>query len=402
MKTPQPPSPQRTDPAPPTEPPHHKPIKLIIIAILLALGALVGVIGYQTIRIPKNIETWPTPVPQESIPPSPVADDLSDWETYRNEEYGFEFQYPSYLYINSQLNNQSLTDDIVTLTSQDFQLISGGTEDGAVQQGFMLRMSEVDDPSFNKDNFISDRCSFATNYSICEHRTIDGYSSVFLSNENTNSATLFVKKENVIYDLEIRFSPYETEQEYERLFGQILSTFRFLDNSQDTIQIENGNAYLIQEDEQQLLADKNDFKEASYAPPITFTDALISPDQRKILLIAQGGISANLLFYSDLNNISFKYINTVSQAMWSHNSQYVAFTSTIADAGGNYYLGIYDTNSHQTVDVSEQSSIRGIPSYSNIRWQEDDSGIIVHYMAQDEIPYGKKVGEGDITIPVIL
>ncbi|MBI4137375.1 hypothetical protein HY469_04900 [Candidatus Roizmanbacteria bacterium] len=410
--------PQPVEPAVQPEPSHHKPIKIIIVAILLALAAFVGVVGYQIVQLNQSWRFSEPPEMMEPIneqPPSPAEVDMSDWQTYRNEKYGFEFDYPATWKLNTfEKPGTPEVNDSISIGVMDTVPPQKEGFGGNSSSSFFISNDHRKNLPENLTEANEYYLEYLTNYvpgisyhspevTSQEEIILDGYTAIrsVITLQEPSEYPYFNNQIILVYfPLNDEFWTIQLSGENTAALDQILSTFRFLDKSQDKIQILDGNAYLVQDGKQQLVANKDDFKEDSYAPPIIFTDAIVSPDQYKVLLIAQGGISAELLFYSDLNNVSFKYINTVSQAVWSHDSRYVAFTSKIADAGADYYLGIYDTNSHQTVDISKQSSINGIPSYSNIRWQEDDSGIIVHYTAQDEIPYGMKVGEGDITIPL--
>lgn len=62
--------------------------KLTILAILIALAVVGGVAYWASVR-----EAEPV-APQTPPPASAPLPNTAAWQTYRNEEYGFEFQYP--------------------------------------------------------------------------------------------------------------------------------------------------------------------------------------------------------------------------------------------------------------------------------------------------------------------
>lgn len=70
----------------------HGFANLPIIIIALAVIAAVG--GYLIVMNRRLVPPWP---PQAQTPTSTVSGvDISDWQTYRNAQYGFEVKYPSY------------------------------------------------------------------------------------------------------------------------------------------------------------------------------------------------------------------------------------------------------------------------------------------------------------------
>jgi hypothetical protein len=87
---------------------------LLLLALALLLGVSVFSIWKQsTVVAPTTPEPIVTPEPTPQPTPSDQPIDTSDWKTYRNEEYGFEFRYPEkYFYINETTNYDGDDSDI--------------------------------------------------------------------------------------------------------------------------------------------------------------------------------------------------------------------------------------------------------------------------------------------------
>lgn len=94
---------------------NQKPILLaIVFAALLVIGGVFWVMQKHPVAVNQLVATDPvaeTPVQTESENPI----DTSDWKTYRNEEYGFEFKYsesfahpvPGEIYEGTKLRDSS-------------------------------------------------------------------------------------------------------------------------------------------------------------------------------------------------------------------------------------------------------------------------------------------------------
>jgi hypothetical protein len=174
------------------------------------------------------------------------------------------------------------------------------------------------------------------------------------------------------------------------------------------LKIINGNVYrIVSHKPPELLVDKNGctYEGGSTGDINTFS---LSPDGTKIYITVNPGISMDYLCYVNFSNGKTQYINFASEAAWSHNSRYIAFSYKHADAGPVTDVVVYDTQSEKQQLLADARIFPQIPNltfdflgYSNISWVNNDSGVKVHYYAfKGNMPFGDKISEGDIVLPI--
>lgn len=89
---------------------------IFLTIVLFSLGLAVGAAWYSSkIKSIKPIELKFSSVPTPVAMPTPVADNISDWQVYRNEEYGFEVKYP----IKDWVINEYQDDNCSVLNDKD-------------------------------------------------------------------------------------------------------------------------------------------------------------------------------------------------------------------------------------------------------------------------------------------
>lgn len=180
---------------------------IVIIILFLSLGA-VGFLMYQNQQLKQQIAILTKPIP--SPIPTTIPDEADNWKTYNNNKYNFSFKYPSQWIVEEvndkflYLNNKKI-DNSVTQTNQVFFTLSINTEK---EEATWLRnrLNEVSNSNIETINNIK--------YIITDLRShsIGGYS--FIHAET-------VDKNDVVY----RFGL--SDENYERYFAKILSTFKF-------------------------------------------------------------------------------------------------------------------------------------------------------------------------------
>lgn len=172
----------------------------------------------------------------------------------------------------------------------------------------------------------------------------------------------------------------------------------------EEVKIIDGSVYRVSAiGKKELLLDKQNYQDKGVS---NFIEVSLSPDKSNVLLFAQGGISIPFLYYTPLFKINMQYIDITQEAVWSHNSRYIAYINGPAEALTNSEIHIYDTTLNKKIDISNKPTIKNLSydylTFTNISWSEDDSGIKVHYIARGgEAPRGETLGEGDIILPLV-
>lgn len=76
-------------------------IAILIVAILIIAGGA-GYYSHTSYKVYREIKT------PETVKPEQVVDETANWETYKNEKYGFEIQYPPQYLLKETLEDKSV------------------------------------------------------------------------------------------------------------------------------------------------------------------------------------------------------------------------------------------------------------------------------------------------------
>ncbi len=147
----------------------------------------------------------------------------------------------------------------------------------------------------------------------------------------------------------------------------------------------------------QLLVEKRElmYKDLEKSTLFTITKYDFSPDNSKILIHAQGAISAEVLFLVECEGGMVTPIDPGAEAMWSDDSKYIAYTSRNADIGP-LGLHVYDSESKKEVDLKMPKNVAYM-DFSKPHWN-DTYTVSADYYLLNAIPQGKVVKKGQITI----
>lgn len=191
------------------------------ILIVLILAVLIG--GYLVYQN----QPKPTPSPQPTNQLSPASDETANWKTYTNSKYGFSFKYPSDLVV-SEPGSIRLTNEVPMSQVASDKYINILIFVHSIDPQIDLKKWVEKDTTRNRPD--------GTVGSIVVG-TIENYKSSSLQGftyhggaEVNIKHVVIQKKDNIIdftLDCYQTGCSYKDNPDAERIFNQILSTFKF-------------------------------------------------------------------------------------------------------------------------------------------------------------------------------
>lgn len=212
------------NPVPASAPPSPKKFPLNLILIILIFIAIFSAGAYIVIKNQSNKQPPPpTPTVQPSqISPSPTIDETSNWKTYRDEKYSFQFLYPQDLF----LKKSEKFPDSIFLTKYDIDIENGQNEGPFALISIMI---------WDKNDFLEPLNLLGLDKR--ENIMVDGVKAVKVSGIKPEGQYLAgIYYQQVFFSINdkiISLLFYEDPSNNIKLLDQILSTFKFLDNEEE-------------------------------------------------------------------------------------------------------------------------------------------------------------------------
>lgn len=246
--------------------------------------------------------------------------DVSNWQTYTNDKYGFSFEYPNDWDIYYDDDNQVSFNYSQSYLSTEFKLIVRQNPNKESVYDFYNNIDENKKIEGNED-LIYNWYALTEDYGSQKNLTIDGIEAVnFISPmgimENT---AVVIPEDDIIIEIQIRgHEEIEEGSEYEA----ILDSFKFLDE-EDLTEYENNSTYIkdgsaYYKDENGLeiiIAQRVDGPEKEINN-IVYKKSTLSPDGKFILLESVGWEWKNTGVY-EINSKEIHKVNeSGSTTLW--------------------------------------------------------------------------------------
>ncbi|MFH0863506.1 MAG: PsbP-related protein [Candidatus Gottesmanbacteria bacterium] len=204
---------QQSSPASPTTPNTEK--KLINLLVLLAIIIIIGVAGY-ILGVKTQSTITPIPTPLVIVQPTPTPDPTANWKTYINTEDNYSLLYPPDWTLDT--TTLEIIPPTEGLGGEGRIFINVNASDGSLEQ-FM----EATNPSTGTKN--------SQVYTLVKQIQINGVNGILTKGGccGFGGQHVFVQHNNKTYHLTLKGPVDNPKSDYQTVFDQILSTFKFTD-----------------------------------------------------------------------------------------------------------------------------------------------------------------------------
>lgn len=202
----------------------HKVLTSVILVLLLVV--VLGIIDYGILQK----ET------QNNIDQSLQSNSMADWKTYRNEEYMFEFKYPSGWEVNEDKDIITINKKTEPGNSAERIIFNIGPDQGSFDNNFNYLRNTLGEEFFEYIPYETD-LGWGGKYKIFETKDGGGGPNI----------VMYIISDNNIVIADGAGNPGPIK-EFQPQFFEILSTFKFIEktgiNTQDVInKLENWSIY---------------------------------------------------------------------------------------------------------------------------------------------------------------
>jgi len=189
---------------------------LLATAVIIAVIAVVGTIGYTQFKNRAALKTSTQSIPQ----PTPVSDETADWKTYTNSKFNYSFKFPN----DFNFNSHTFPEDNVVY-SLDAQFEQNDQQTGSLIKGVSIGSvvyKQGEDLERYEQGTIIDN-SIISNLQLTGEST----ASAYIQEGIEESITIVIDNKNGKDDFRVMLWCSGDNLRCRQILPQLLSTFKF-------------------------------------------------------------------------------------------------------------------------------------------------------------------------------